>query len=199
MTQAITTLTIIFLMIYNLSKAQSNPQISDVFTEFQNGYSKRDTTVVDRFANHLFAKDIFILGTGADEWIEGIEAAKQLVKNDWLYWMNLRIDTTSLKLTIKTNTALFALNGTTSINFPSKDAAYDFAYTRLKQTSEAQKTNKEKVLAYAKEASELMREIERGELNIKYNIRVAGALVKQNNKWLFSQLIFSFPYPMVRE
>ena len=70
--------------------SQTNRQIVEVFNKFQDGYTRRDTSSASKFANDLCANDIQILGTGEDEWIQGIPAAKTLFKNDWcigLAWL----------------------------------------------------------------------------------------------------------------
>jgi hypothetical protein len=178
---------------------QTNNQIKAVLKKFQEGYSKRDTTLVSKFADDLCAKDIQIIGTGEDEWFQGIASAKNLFKNDWAYWLTLTIDTTNISLTTWENTAFFMARGTASITFPNKDVAYDFALGRLQQLVSNDKTSRGKLLTYSSQASDLIEQIESGSLEIKYSIRLSGGLVKQNDKWLFKQLFFSFPYPMERK
>ncbi len=179
--------------------AQTNNQIKAVLEKFQAGYLKRDTTLASKFANDLCTKDIQIIGTGEDEWLQGIESARNLFKNDWAYWLTLTIDTTNINLTISENAAFFMVHGTASITFPSKDVAYDYAVGRLQQLINNEKTSRGKLLTYSSQASDLIQQIESGSLQIKYSIRLSGALVKQNDKWLFKQLVFSFPYPLTRK
>ncbi len=194
------TLTFSFLLFtYSLATyGQTDNQIKAVFKKFQEGYAKRDTTLVNKFADDLCTKDIQIIGTGEDEWLQGIASAKNLFKNDWAYWLSLSIDTT-INLTTSDNTTFFMVHGTASITFPNKDVAYDFAMGRLQQLVNNEKTNHNKLLTYSSQASDLIQQIESGNLEIKYSIRLSGALVKQNDKWLFKQLVFSFPYPMIRK
>jgi hypothetical protein len=181
------------------SYAQSTEEIKEVLRQFQAGYSKRDTGMAEQFASSLFAKDIRIIGTGNDEWVSGYDAAKKLVINDWAYWMNFKIDTPGTIIMIFGSTAMFSVKGGTSVSFPTKDIAYDFAAQQIQRVIAAEKTSKGKLLAWSKEASDWIREIERGGLAANYEIRLAGTLVKKDNKWLFQQLIFSYPYPMVRK
>jgi hypothetical protein len=179
--------------------SQTNKQIVEVLNKFQDGYIKRDTSFVSKFASDLCAKDIQILGTGDDEWVEGITAAKTLFKNDWLYWFGVALDTSTLSITTTNNTAFFLIKGIASMTFPNKETAYDFAYRRLQQLISTEKTSRTKMLSYSSEASNLIQQIESGSLEIKYSIRISGAVVKQNDNWLFKQLVFSFPYPMTRK
>jgi hypothetical protein len=179
--------------------AQSNKNLKEIFQKFQEGYSKRDTSKVEAFANGLCTKDIQIIGTGDQEWLQGINAAKTLFKNDWLYWFGLSLDTSTLDVTTTGNAAFFRIKGTASMTFPNKEAAYDFAYNRLQQMVENEKTKRAKLLSYSSEAADMIQQIESGSLEIKYSIRISGGLTEKNGKWLFSQLVFSFPYPMTRK
>lgn len=177
----------------------NNSTIKEVFVQFQNGYSRRDTSIATKFTNDLCSDKIQIVGTGEDEWIQGKKAAKTFFKNDWLYWFAVSIDTSTIELSGDDATKNFRLRATASISFPNKDAAYEFAYKRLEQVIAGEKTSKSRLLAYSSEASNLIQQIESGNLEIAYSLRLTGALVKENGRWLFNQLVFSFPYPMVRE
>ena len=178
---------------------QSNKNYKEIFKKFQEGYAKRDTSKVEAFANELCTKHIQIIGTGDEEWLQGIDAAKILFKNDWLYWFGLSLDTSTLNVTTAGNTAFFRIKGIAFMTFPDKEAAYDFAYNRLQQMVKQEKTSRTKLLFYSGEAANLIQQIESGSLDIKYSIRISGALVKQDGNWLFQQLVFSFPYPMTRK
>jgi len=70
---------------------------------------------------------------------------------------------------------------------------------QLQQAISKETTNRNKLLVYSSEGSNLIQQIESGTLEIVYSIRLAGGLVKQNGKWVFKQLVFSFPYPMTRK
>jgi hypothetical protein len=189
---------LILFFVCNPSFAQTN-SIGSLFKDFQTGYSKRDTSQATSFSKSLFTKDIVIIGTGNDEWVEGINDAKKLVSNDWAYWLNLSVDPAKLTVVVHGNSASFAIRGTAYISFPSKEAAYDYAYTRIQQLTNSKTSSRNKVLSYSREASDLIKEIESGSLDIKYSIRLAGSLLMQNGRWYFSELVYSFPYPMNRE
>lgn len=183
-----------------LTQAQkNNTQISDVFSRFQNGYTKRDTSIAEKFTDDLCANGIQIIGTGEDEWLQGKAAAKKFFENDWLYWFSVTIDTSSTELTGDDDVKVFRLKATASISFPNKDAAYEFAYKRLQQVIAGEKSSKSKLLSYSSEASNLIQQIESGKLEIAYSLRLSGTLIKENGRWLFNQLVFSFPYPIARK
>jgi len=179
--------------------AQSNKNFKAIFQKFQEGYAERDTSKVEAFANELCTKDIQIIGTGDEEWLQGIHSAKILFKNDWLYWFRLSLDTSTLNIATAGNAAFFRIKGIAFMTFPDKEAAYNFAYNRLQQMIEKEKTSRTKMLSYSSEAADFIQQIESGSLDIKYTIRISGGLIKKNEKWLFSQLVFSFSYPMTRK
>lgn len=194
------TVFLIFFFTISLSVfAQPQEQIRDVFQKFQQGYSLRDTSVADAFVNDLFAKEIEIIGTGEEEWINGKAAAEKFFKSDWATWLNLAIDTSKINVTVHENAAFFSVPGTASISFPDKESAYRFALSRLQQIAGNQNSDQHKLLTYSAEASNLIREIESGGLTISYSIRLTGGLLQQNGHWYFDQLVFSFPYPMTRK
>lgn len=192
-----------FLIIYfkiNLSVfGQPQQQIRQVFQKFQQGYSIRDTSLADAFVNDLFAKEIEIIGTGEDEWIDGKAAATRFFKSDWATWLNLVIDTSKINVAVHDNAAFFSVPGTASISFPDKESAYRFALNRLQQMAGSESSDQHKLLTYSAKASDLIREIESGGLAINYLIRLTGGLLRQNGHWYFNQLVFSFPYPMTRK
>ncbi len=189
----------LFLLLNISLFAQDSLKIKAVFSAFQSGYTKRDTSSAANFCNKLFAKDIFILGTGADEYVNGISAAKQLIKNDWAYWLNLSVDTSNVKWQKDGKVILFSVTGSAGLNFRNKENAYDFGLSQLNTVVNNEPNNRLKLLAYARESTDLINEIEKAGLDIRYKIRLTGVLVAEGNSWVFKQLVYSFPYPMLRE
>jgi ketosteroid isomerase-like protein len=61
---------------------------------FQDGYSKRDPSILPAFMEQLFPKDrdILVLGTDQGEWIEGYQRVAEFIGNDWRYWGDVRLD-----------------------------------------------------------------------------------------------------------
>ena len=191
---------LIFLSIINLTASgQQHQQIRDIFQKFQQGCSMRDTSLANAFVNDLCSKEIQIIGTGEEEWIQGTAAAKNFFKSDWATWLDFAMDSSHINLFEQDNTAFFTVLGTASITFPDKETAYRFALKRLQQTVEKEETARNKLLAYTSNASDFIQQIESGGLLIHYSIRLTGGLVRQSGRWYFTQLVFSFPYPMTRK
>jgi hypothetical protein len=61
---------------------------------FQDGYSKRDPSMLPAFMEQLFPKDreILVLGTDQGEWIEGYQRVAEFIGNDWRSWGDVRLD-----------------------------------------------------------------------------------------------------------
>jgi hypothetical protein len=81
---------------------------------FQEGYTKRDVTNVQSFAEQLFSKDnIVIIGTGGPkETMVGYEKSAGLVKSDWESWGDCRFLMDNAQISAFGNTAWFSTIGT---------------------------------------------------------------------------------------
>jgi len=96
-------------------------EIKAVLVKFQEGYIKRDITLLESYINDLFVKDedVCIIGTsavhpGGYEWCTSIEEVKKLISDDWKTWGDLRMDIDNTLISINENTAWVALKGTVS-------------------------------------------------------------------------------------
>lgn len=69
-------------------------ELRNVLHKFNDGYVNRDVHTLDAFMDELFVAgpSTVILGTCDDELCLGIERSKELIKNDWLYWSDFRVD-----------------------------------------------------------------------------------------------------------
>ncbi len=66
-------------------------EIEDQLELFQDGYTARDTSVIDSYMDQLFSKEnVLILGTMPNEIYSGFAEATDLVQSDWLYWGDVR-------------------------------------------------------------------------------------------------------------
>jgi len=62
-------------------------EIIQLLYAFQEGYTKRDTSLVETFMQQLFTEDnVLILGTMPNEICIGTKEAKRLVHSDWEGW-----------------------------------------------------------------------------------------------------------------
>ena len=108
----------ILLSVSSSSFAQKNDlekitkeEVLEVFDEFQNGYIKRDSLLIDDFME-LFTEDIVCIGTGPKEFITGNEGVRKLTLMDWKRWYDFRIPIDEIVIRVEQNVAWFALVGT---------------------------------------------------------------------------------------
>jgi len=171
-------------------------EIIKVLEYFQEGYTNRDTSIIDQYVKNLFTEDILIVGTGASEWPSGIEACKNLVKWDWKYWGDVKIDIEKAIIRIEDNIAWIATTGTLSRNFDSKEFIYErYGVNDIKRISEKDQSNKMKLLELIDDASELLYEVEQAGTEFVYPLRIVASLVEKNGEWKFKQMGFSYPFP----
>jgi hypothetical protein len=76
---------------------------------------------------------------------------------------------------------------------PAHRGSYAFALRRVQGQAGAQPTEKDKLLMYARQAMEMVQEIENRGLMFSYAIRRVGSAVRQQNGWRFSNLRFCTP------
>jgi heme/copper-type cytochrome/quinol oxidase subunit 2 len=80
--------------------------------KFQEGYSKRDTSLVEPFMQSLYSKDnILILGAMPGEIFKDYKSATWLVKSDWESWGDCRFAMDSANISSKDNVAWFSARG----------------------------------------------------------------------------------------
>ena len=92
-------------------------QILRQLTRFQDGYSKRDTSILQSFATELFSPDnILILGTMPREIRTTPNRAIQLVEEDWRIWGDCRFLMENANISASGGTAWFATIGTVKMD-----------------------------------------------------------------------------------
>lgn len=177
--------------------AGNDEEIIKILEKFQEGYTNRDTTIVEKYVEELFSENILIIGTGASEWCDDIEDVKRLVKNDWKYWGDLRINIEEAKTRTENNISWIAVPGTSTRNFKSEDYIYDrYGINDINRILNDENLSKKvKILEIITDAADILREVELTGTKFVYPIRVAGSLVRKNGGWKFRQMVFSYPLP----
>ena len=80
--------------------------------QFQEGYKKRDTTILESYMDQLFYRqNILILGTMPGEIYSGYDEAADLVQSDWLYWGDVHMLTESANISFSDSVAWFSMIG----------------------------------------------------------------------------------------
>jgi len=79
---------------------------------FQDGYDKRDTSILESYMEQLFSREnILILGTMPGEIYSGYEEAADLVSSDWLEWGDVQMLVESANISASDSVAWFSLIG----------------------------------------------------------------------------------------
>lgn len=87
-------------------------EILEQLEQFQIGYTKRDTTILETYMEQLFSKEnILILGTMPGEIYSGYTEAADLVQSDWLYWGDVYMLIESSNISVSDSVAWFSMIG----------------------------------------------------------------------------------------
>jgi hypothetical protein len=87
-------------------------EIIEQLEQFQEGYEKRDTSILGPFMEQLFSKEnLLILGTMPGEIYSGYEEAADLVRSDWLYWGDVHMLLQRSNISASDSVAWFSMIG----------------------------------------------------------------------------------------
>ena len=87
-------------------------EITDTLEAFQDGYTARDLTQLESFAERLFAQDnMSILGTMPREACIGFEHAVRLVRSDWQGWGDCKFAVENAHISSRGDVAWFSTVG----------------------------------------------------------------------------------------
>jgi hypothetical protein len=97
-------------------KGNASPAIRAEIMEqlelFQEGYDKRDTSILESYMDQLFSKEnILILGTMPGEIYSGFVEAADLVSSDWLIWGDVHMLVESSNISASDSVAWFSMIG----------------------------------------------------------------------------------------
>lgn len=93
----------------NNSETQIN-EVREVLTNFQNGYTNRDTSQIDEFLQ-MFSDDIKYIGIASHEFYSGKESVRDLTLWDWIKWFDLKIPVDEINIRTANNVAWFEVIG----------------------------------------------------------------------------------------
>ena len=85
-------------------------EIREVFSNFQNGYTNRDTSKIDEFLK-MFSDDIVYMGVASHEFFNGKESVRKLTVWDWNKWFDLKIPVDEIDIRTNNNVAWFEVVG----------------------------------------------------------------------------------------
>ncbi len=178
---------------------------------FQDGYVRRDNTLMDDFRQLFIPEDeLEVIGTGAiepggDEWCLGPDAACRLVESDWEGWGDVALDVADARIHVLGDVAWLATTGTVSMDLDPTETYKDYL-DYMKQVADDDKMEPRlRLMEILRGGSNTLFEAERGEM-YTWPIRFTAVLVRRpaekgGLRWLFHQMQFSFPttrFPDVR-
>ncbi|QNO15953.1 nuclear transport factor 2 family protein [Alkalicella caledoniensis] len=172
--------------------------IAKLLEIMQEGYTKRAVEDIDEYTEKLFVKsdEMIILGTSCGEWCLGYEDSKMLIENDWKYWGNVIIDRENLELTTKGDIAWFSTLGSVEKDFSLSDKTYDNFVNYAKEYLYEERcwlgeiSDETRLTTIAWELTHLL--TGQGK-KYRWEIRLSGLAIKEEDGWKFTQLQFSFP------
>jgi hypothetical protein len=85
-------------------------EVVKVLQEFQDGYTNRDTLVIDEFLE-MFTNDIVYMGVASHEFFKGKESVRKLTLWDWIKWFDLKIPVEKVDIRIDNGVAWFEVIG----------------------------------------------------------------------------------------
>ncbi len=156
------------------TNSESIEEIRNLLSTFNEGYSKRDLSALDRFMN-LFAQEEYLefIATGGvsprrGTWRVGIEAVRDLVRSDWEYWGLINIDVEKAHIDVHNDVAWLSTTATVTTDDETEEYLGD----------------KEEIIGVVHNTSS-------GNSRVK-PLRVTAVLVKRENRWQFIQIHYSF-------
>ena len=198
----------------NASDIQS---VRDTLKMFQAGYERRDTSKIEDFrALFLTEDDLEMIGTGAiepgdDEWCLGLDAACDLVENDWEGWGDLVLDVADARIHVLGDVAWLATTGTVTMDLDPKETVRDYLSYLQEVAGDETVDPKARLMEVLRGATNTLFEAEKGKQYI-WPMRFTAVLVRRPNGgngstppgegWLFHQIQFSFAttrFPDVRD
>ena len=171
-------------------------EIREILRQFQNGYTERNIEKVDTFVEELFimGANTCVLGTGTGELFLGLEEIKTLIKDDWKYWGDVKIDLENVYIDNYNTVAWFATTGTVKYNFEDIQERYDSYLNFIKnKTEESEITPKQKITFINWVLALTYHQRLEKKREYLWPLRLSGVLLKDNGKWKFANIQFSIP------
>jgi hypothetical protein len=169
-----------------------------VLQAFQDGYTARDLAGLDDFMR-LFVQDdsIEMIGIGASkraatEWFEGRDRIREIVKNDWEYWGDVRLDVAGAKITVQGDASWLSTTGTVT-QTSVFDKAIEFHLNDMKAILEREDlSTDEKLMEATHYGMRRVRERSKG-VGHCWLFTFTAVLVKQAGEWRFHTLHWAMP------
>lgn len=180
---------------------------------FKKGYLERDTSKLEKWYDNIFYEDAELIGTyaiepGEIEWKNNKSESLKIFERDWVGWGNLAIELSKAHINYSGNFAWInvpAIITRNPNNSRSRTAEESYSnmlrnFDEIIGNNESDLNSKNKLHLIAYYANLVMYQYSIGEEYI-WPIRISGVLQKENDRWKFRQIHFSYPnrgFPNVR-
>jgi len=173
-------------------------EVRALLQEFQDGYSKRDVAELDAFMELFVTSDeLEVIGTntvapGQGEWCRGVEATRELIKNDWKEWGDVVFDVQGAHITVNGDVGWLATTAKVTMTIPA-EFWYNYFLASAKGTLEKEEMDAQaKMLDIVRLGTDLLLELQQGDTFV-WPIRFTAVAVRNEGHWRFHQMQFSFP------
>lgn len=175
-------------------------EVRSLLQKFQDGYTARDQNRLNTFMELFSDKDqsLEVIGTfasepGENEWCRGRDAVRQMISSDWEHWGDVTFDVSHANIFVHENVAWLSTTAQVK-DIISNEYRYrgflEFAKDVIDEEP-SKEDDKSKMLDILLLGNELLAEILKGETCI-WPFRFTALAVKQNNRWQFHHMQFSF-------
>lgn len=193
-----------------IKRSKEEQTILEILRDFQEGYIKRDLTLVTKWVKNLLDASVQIIGTnstypGDFEWRSGHKAAIEMFENDWKHWGNFKMYLDHAEIVVDNNNSWTVIFATVTRYTPEEEnrtfsASKERSLKRIEALTKNKKPSTLALYQIINDASSILSQYEQSELFV-WPLRITMGLSKKNDQWLIRQIHFSWPgrgFPAVR-
>ena len=168
-------------------------ELKHVLQQFNDGYVSRNVDAVDAFMDDLFVDSptTVILGTSNGELCLGREQAKQLIKGDWQYWSDLRVNPDEACFHQVGDAYWFAVVASIKYEFETNDATNERLVGFVKKQLElSDKGALEALTTLSWGLAHYLFPVGSSKRAYLWPVRLTGVLRQENGRWKFQYMQF---------
>lgn len=172
-------------------------EIRELFTRFQDGYTRRDPVLLDESLKLFIDGDeLEVIGTnalepGRGEWCLGPQAVRELIAGDWEGWGDVVIDVDGANIHVRGDVAWLATTGTVTDTIPVEDRYNGYLGYVRELLKDEEMSEKDKTLDIVGLGADIVLGLPLDETFV-WPFRFTAVAVKEAGGWRFHQMHFSF-------
>lgn len=174
-------------------EAEMVDEVNDLLGRIQEGYTNRDVDNINDYYSKVFSTitNVSVVGTANDEWFIGMKEVKELLRNDWLYWGDLKLNMASLEIQLLTKEVVsFFIRGNVE-KILQENKFFDGIMAAVTDEVNNSTSGRTKAIRALRHLSFFLTELDKGS-EVVAPIRLTGTLVREESEWRVAQLHFSF-------